>query len=857
MGQDSLPDSRLLQDTLPHDRLEIRWINRSGPRGCSQIHYFMPDYIRFFTACLLLIASACRPDQPAVHVYEEEGAAIIEQEQLRIAFDLSTGKYDINHRSDGKALIRGATFQINDLQPDSTWQYEWAALPLQDSLGSGQTLSIKATKSGQPGLILQLQLYENAHYVAFNWGYQNTSPRPVQVKNAAVLSGVAYPGAAFRDYYVLDGESNDYQTVVTQADTLLSTNNLLATWGAKGQTKTAVVAGGLTYLEFLKYMEAIKVEDGLQLRMWLEDPVGKRVDPDSTFLSTDRFYLDLLTSNRYEALEQYGQVLAKANKVDISGPDYAILNFWYAYIRYYGGDEFLNNTAGTVEAMEKTAQTGFLKYGPIGIRLEPDDYAMPNNQQGWWDDEHWAMYEGGQFLPPYETLNKWAEAIHNLGGRPFLYFQTARRSEDYALAHPEHMLFNDAHRERSGGPEGWWEGGDRYWSYDFTDPGFVAHMEDVYARLRKAGVAGVKYDYPLTGWAYDGGFEAPYATTAYAYRRIYELAYDGLGPGRDIHERMGKGDITLGVITTHRTEGDNDVVMPPMTAKTGLRWYKNRVVYHCDQDARNPYNALPYSSRHGVRAMFTMTYLTSGRMEIGKYLYKMADTMQYDLSRVLPLHQTPVSPRPVDAFSGVDYPQVYDLPLTDQWHILTFYNTRWTGQEWPSTLKGRYKKLEEKLLPQTIGLPLGAPTDEGGLGFAAGQLFHVWDFWNTRYLGTYSGSDSLIQHLAPGEARVMAIHAATPHPQFLSTNRHILQGYVEMPGLPVWDAQQKQLQGSVETIGEEEMQLFFSANGSTVRTVKSDAAAVRWGWIDEEKGIFALYLTTTANQLCAFTIDFE
>jgi hypothetical protein len=161
-------------------------------------------------------------------------------------------------------------------------------------------------------------------------------------------------------------------------------------------------------------------------------------------------------------------------------------------------------------------------------------------------------------------------------------------------------------------------------------------MKDVYQNLKNSGIKGVKFDYPFTGGPYEGGMEDKYATATSTYRNIFRLAYEGLGEGRDVQERIPPyGDIALGVITTQRTEGDNDRVYPARVSKTGLRWYKNRMVTNYDHDPVNPNHVYPKDSRDGWRAALTMTYITSGRLEIGRYISSMNEDVRYDLSRCL------------------------------------------------------------------------------------------------------------------------------------------------------------------------------------------------------------------------------
>ena len=783
--------------------------------------------------------------------------ATIENARLKIGFDLETGTYTVFDRSIDKAIIHHASYTINGLaSTNPALRHCVERKPLHDVLGDGETLIIRSSGDSLDELIYEISLYGTNGFFTLNWGIKNCGSEPVQVKEAVVLNGTAYSGFTFTDYKVLDGESNEFQTKVWEQETVSCKNNLLVTFGSKGEPKNSLVMGGLTYHEFEKYTKVVRQADKLELSMWSEDPVGKRIDAGSTFISQDKFIVNFSIDNRFDLLEDYGKKLAQVNHVNISGVDFPILNFWYAYTDKFGNDEFKNNSTGTLEMLQEACKTGFGKYCKIGVRLEPDDYSEPNNQQGWWDDEHWQSYTNGQLLPPLETMEKWGKAIKDAGGEPLIYTQTARRSEDYAIAHPGHMLFNETHKKRSNGMGGWWEGGSQYWGYDFTDPGFIKHMKEVYAYLKRSGIKGIKYDYPFTGWAYDGGLEDPYATTAFAYRNIYKLAYNGLGPGCDIHERMGPSDITLGVITTQRTEGDNDIVIPPMTAKTGLRWYKNRVVYHCDQDARNPYRAHPEPVRYAWQSMYTMTYVTSGRMEIGKYFHKMTPEMLYDLSRVVPLHQTAQSARPVDAFSGKDFPEIYDFKVNNDWHLLTFYNTKWTGDQWPESWSDRLEKYPGEMVPGTVSLTLADATDDGGLGLGPASAYYVWDFWNNAFVGKFAGDATLSQNLKAGEARMMALHRAKDVPQVLSTNRHIMQGYIDFAVYPVWNETRNALSGTSIVPAEEDYKIVLVANGLEPGRVATSSGTAGWSWIDQSAGLFEVTLRTPRSENVEWSILF-
>ena len=312
--------------------------------------------------------------------------------------------------------------------------------------------------------------------------------------------------------------------------------------GAKDKINSFVI-GGLTYHEFEKFARVTKNDNTIQINLYCRDPFGKLIEPGTLYIPDDKFYIDFCTANPLESLEKYGQILRIAQNIKLNIYDFPTLCLWYVGMGNYGGGPKNNDSPGAVWEMEQAKKRGFLKYSRLAVRLVPDNYDK-NNQQGWWDDEHYqkiantANYLGPCYKPPYETTKKWCEAVINLGGLPFIYSQSARRSEDFCLQYPEYMLYNNSFQRafsRDAGDS--WGYNNPMLSYDFTDPGFISHMQKVYANWKEGGIKGMMFDYPHTAWVADGGFEDKFATTASAYRKMFQLAYEGLGPVSYIHER--------------------------------------------------------------------------------------------------------------------------------------------------------------------------------------------------------------------------------------------------------------------------------------------------------------------------------
>jgi hypothetical protein len=517
---------------------------------------------------------------------------------------------------------------------------------------------------------------------------------------------------------------------------------------------------------------------------------------------------------------------------------------WFLSVQHFGGDiSSTNDTPGAVAEMENAVQSGFLKYSPVCIRLVPDNYEQ-NNEQGWWDDRHWQMYgrkercivEGGHYKPPYETTEKWAQAVLDLGGIPITYIEPGVRSEDYADAYPEHMLFNDPHRcilrdgecvIESHQIMGKIYGKIYKENYDYSDSGFVSHIEDVYNNLRSGGVKGSFYDYPERAFPILGGMEDKYSTAASHYRSVFQLADEGFGKPNYIQERnIGMGsDITLGVVTSQRTQGDNNILLPKAVRSAGLRWYKNRSVIQYDMDGKallvkgnRQEIPIPESER---RAILTMSYTVTGRLLLTESFSRFNKEVLHDLSRIYPFHSTTLSPRPLDAFVH-EIPNIYDFAISPSWHQVVLYNDSENSKD--------------------IAIPLSGESIRGALGLSSDKQYYLYDFWNKRFAGLHEGSTTVSQNLKGGEARVISIHEKVDHPQFISTNRHMMEGYVDMPGKPEWNSREMQLTGTSAVIAGEPYSIIVALNGYIPESVFADQTECDFELLDASEQLARITL---------------
>lgn len=85
-----------------------------------------------------------------------------------------------------------------------------------------------------------------------------------------------------------------------------------------------------------------------------------------------------------------------------------------------------------------------------------------------------------------------------------------------------------------------------------------------------------------------------------------------------------------------------------MISRSGLRWYKNRTMFNYDFDTKAVRDLEP-----GVlQSLITMNDLTSGRLDLSTSFSMFYDAITHIVSRSYPHHPEPISPRPLDAFTG-------------------------------------------------------------------------------------------------------------------------------------------------------------------------------------------------------------
>jgi len=761
---------------------------------------------------------------------------------ISIEINLQKGVYRLIDKTDNTVVFENARLSADgwnsphNLGPTgiTNQKIRWEQKDVSEHNKKGRRVELFFTGSGKliPEYRFALTLMDQNSCVSLQAGIKNTLPNACRFMKAELFSNATlYPGAEISSVQTLNGAAGVTMPEVLGDTTRESTNSMLLTAMVNGK-RHSIVWGGLRYQNF--YATSLYQKNkkkGRTIHLLMNDPVGRKVAVNEEWWAPDTYYLGVGENNPFLALEQYGLSLREANHANPNVYDFPTLCGWA--VGNLSGGKDINNSAALVDEMDEANKCGLTKYTRVAVRLEPDSYcyANGNTEQGWWDDEHWSKF--GHLVKPYDTFAKWCKAVKDRNGIPFTYFQSSMPSDDFARTHPDWMLNNDIsqlhlyHRHHQ-----------PYVRYDYTDAGFQKHVLSMWQRLRKDGMIGIKFDYPETAWNPQGGFDDSLATTTSAYRELFRLCREGLGPEARIHERaLGESDrptldVTAGLVDIQRTAWDNNEYLPQFVTTGGLRWYKARTVftYYPDSKAIHPHNAEIRQS------LLTMLAFTSGRLELATPFKMLTAEMVHDISRVYPMYHGLKSPRPVDAFTGKKDPCVYDLELTPDWHQLALFNS------------GKNRA--------SISVVLNKPMVDGGLALDATAEYYVYDFWKDVFVGKVKGSETIKAELNSLACALFSIRKVQSVPQLLSTNRHILQGWMDVKDLQ-WNNKQKTLSGKAAVVAGEPFVLVVASNNWKLVSVKSTGSSVKWENHPAGDSLKVLVIESKETKEVSWSISFK
>jgi len=363
---------------------------------------------------------------------------------------------------------------------------------------------------------------------------------------------------------------------------------------------------------------------------------------------------------------------------------------------------------------------------------------------------------------------KWlADEIRKLGFRPGLWMAPYGTGNDKFYAEHKDWFLHD----KDGKPIRSWNG---KYTLDPTAPGALEHLTSIFDRAshewgyeffkidgmsgRGPGYCAHLYERPeIRAVMHDPNCPNPFERTVAAYRK-------GIGDDRIFLACQGHfTGAEAGYADASRTGAD--IVHPNEPVKwenillqarcTVNQFFAHANVFWSDPDCMLVSQAALAREQAQVEA--TVVALPGQQTFAGDKLAELAPDRVRLIQQALPVCPT----RPGKLYPMFGHLPVWDLHVSrpfGDWHVVALFN--WSDEE----------------------KEVSVAWDE--LGEDPDRRFVAWEFWTETYFGDKKGS--LSAAVPPRGVRLFALQPLAGHPQFLTSDRHLTQGAVELLGQK-WD----------------------------------------------------------------------
>jgi alpha-galactosidase len=366
---------------------------------------------------------------------------------------------------------------------------------------------------------------------------------------------------------------------------------------------------------------------------------------------------------------------------------------------------------------------------------------------------------------------KWlADRIRELGLKPGIWLAPYVISEPTEVfkKHPEWML-----REPDGKMKQVQSGymGVRRFALDITHEGAAQWLFDLFDTVaNKWGYELIKIDFVDWSLLSAERYHDASVTRAEAYRKGAEIMRKAIGDKCHLLD-CGPGPVSVGLLDSMRIELDQ----PPVTwnqyflksassaPAAAKRYYFHKRTWVNDADH---VCLAPLTVAQG-QAAASLIALSGGNMISGDRLPDLDPVRLEILKKVMPSYGE--AARPVDLFD------------TDR-HSMFAMKIRKPFGQW--TIAGFFNISETEPLERTVPLKR--------LWLEENQEYLAYDFWKERFHGEVKGE--LRVKVAPASVTLLALHKKRGVPQVLSTDRHVLQGALELEQV-TWSEATKTLEG--------------------------------------------------------------
>ena len=700
------------------------------------------------------------------------GADDIEIKNNYFIVSFNKKKKTINvYRSNNIPLISGAAIGVNSnlgkhFITANNYKHSFSSAAFSDNLGAGKKLII-TSKDADKRLDIEtrISLYDALQVFTIEVFCTNVSKHNILIKSIeqlrvikneggslnmpgvskCITNGAMYYNAGTIHQFGTGYEiTNDIKQVKPVNTSITSPNETVNSWWNAGLFNDYYKEGlALGYLgNKLSLSQLLISKTAADEISFLAESVfypEVTLKPAAT-ISSDCFAINV-AADIYTALEDYANAAGKINNARTN----SIINGWCSWfytLSHVSEDEVMKNTAFASKHLKQ--------YGLEYIQVD-------EGYQRWHGD-----WEGNERFP---NGMKWlATKIKEHGFKAGIWISPYVISEPTEVfkKHPEWLLKNaDGSLKRVGNwdtppPD---ENPKRY-GLDITHPGAAQWLHDLIDTIANDwGFEMIKIDFVAwTVFAADH-FYNPSFSSAQVYRKGMEIMRNAAGNNCHILE-CGPGAITVGLIDSMRIEADvyygfrkiaweTYFTHPACSASAaGKRYYFHKRTRVNDVD----HICMDILNNQQSEAAATLIALSGGNLVSGDRLIQLDAYKLEILQKITPSFGEAAIP--VDLFDE-EIQSVFALKIKKQfaeWTVIGFFNLSLTT-------------TAEKKFPLER------------LWLNPGKTYIAFDFWKKQFVGEIS--KEIKTTIEPGSVNLLSLHEKTGRPQFISTDRHVVQGGIE------------------------------------------------------------------------------
>jgi len=703
-------------------------------------------------------------------MWSSEASSQIENEFLTVIFNESDGSLNIA-RSGGEKLVTNViTRAVLDNGRRTTRQKQYRrsceTSVVKDVFGNGRELRIRSV-DGETLLDFELRLilYEKRSALSIQAFCKNTSGKTLILQSIEAFCAVPEEGGALywpQSSKLLTNGPMYYDAGMVVDFAEPETEFRRSWWNIglfRGYEQEGLSFGSIEN-NSAQGQVVVRRESGNAVSLIAESLLAKGYELKAgQTVRSNRFMLNI-APGPYQALEEYAAAMGTWQQART----HSVLNGWCNWFFTYEHItevEFLHNAAFAAQVLK-----------PYGFEYVQIDEGF----QTWHGD-----WEGNSRFP---HGMKWlADQVRALGLKPGIWIAPYVISEPSEVfqKHPEWLIKHPDGRLKRVGP---WPSEDTDWArhenpkrygLDITHPGAAQWLFDLFDTIaNKWGFEMIKIDFVDWSLLSAHHYYDRSVSRAEAYRRGFEIIRKAVGLNCHLQE-CGPASVTVGLSDSMRIELDQNYGYPPEVWKqyflnssssapaAAKRYYFHKRTWINDAD----HVCLNLLSPSQAQAAATLLALTGGNILSGDRLPDLDATRLEILKKILPSFGE--AAKPVDLFD------------TDR-HSIFALTIRKPFGTW--TLLGFFNSSETEPLDRVVAL------DRCWLD--PQKTYLAYDFWKERYIGEIQGNIKVRVPMAG--VVLLALHEKLERPQVLSTDRHVLQGAVELEDVS-WDPDTGILQG--------------------------------------------------------------